>query len=57
MRTPSLMLALLAACAGPPAWAAQALGCLIEPERVVDVGSPVIGVIQAMAVEDRKSVV
>ncbi len=45
------MLALLAACAGPPAWAAQALGCLIEPERVVDVGSPVIGVIQAMAVE------
>ncbi len=51
MRTPSLMLALLAACAGPPAWAAQALGCLIEPERVVDVGSPVIGVIQAMTVE------
>jgi RND family efflux transporter MFP subunit len=30
---------------------AQALGCLIEPERVVEVGSPVIGVISQMEVE------
>lgn len=37
---------LLPACA-----AAQALGCLIEPHRVSDVGSPVIGVIDATLVE------
>lgn len=31
--------------------AAQALGCLIEPFRVSDIGSPVIGVIDSMRVE------
>lgn len=29
----------------------QSLGCLIEPERVMDLGSPVIGVIQEILVE------
>ena len=33
------------------AWAAQPLGCLIEPFRVSDVGSPVIGVIHETLVE------
>jgi len=36
--------------------AAQPLGCLIEPEQVADVGSPVIGVIEAVHV-DRGDVV
>lgn len=31
--------------------AAQPLGCLIEPDRVAEVGSPVIGVIETMLVE------
>ncbi|MGQ0752035.1 MAG: efflux RND transporter periplasmic adaptor subunit [Betaproteobacteria bacterium] len=33
------------------AWSAQPLGCIIEPERVADIGSPVIGVIQTVLVE------
>lgn len=33
------------------ATAAQPLGCLIEPHRVAEVGSPVIGVIEAIHVE------
>ncbi len=37
------------ALAAPPP--AQALGCLIEPHRVADVGSPVIGVIEALHAE------
>ena len=35
----------------PAAALAQALGCLIEPFRVSDVGSPIIGVIETVAVE------
>lgn len=35
---------------------AQALGCLIEPERVVEVGSPVIGVLSQVEVERGASV-
>jgi RND family efflux transporter MFP subunit len=35
----------------PVAVLAQALGCLIEPFRVSDVGSPIIGVIHATSVE------
>jgi RND family efflux transporter MFP subunit len=31
--------------------AAQPLGCLIEPEQVAEVGSPVIGVVEAIRVE------
>jgi RND family efflux transporter MFP subunit len=42
--------ALLAATAAPAA-AAPPIGCLIEPERVVDVGSQVIGVIHTITVE------
>ena len=33
------------------AGAAQPMGCLIEPERVAEVGSPVIGVIETILVE------
>jgi RND family efflux transporter MFP subunit len=36
---------------GGAALAAQPLGCLIEPFRISDVGSPVIGVIEATLVE------
>lgn len=36
---------------GAAALAAQPLGCLIEPFRISDVGSPVIGVIEATLVE------
>ncbi|MES2890211.1 MAG: efflux RND transporter periplasmic adaptor subunit [Pseudomonadota bacterium] len=35
---------------------AQSLGCLIEPERVMDLGSPVIGVVQEVVVERGQSV-
>jgi RND family efflux transporter MFP subunit len=50
MRTPLFaVLALLAA--GAAAQAPQPLGCLIEPNRVAEVGSPVIGVIETVAVE------
>jgi len=43
----------VAAAAGllPAVSLAQALGCLIEPWRVSDVGSPVIGVVETTAVE------
>ncbi|MBC7376834.1 MAG: efflux RND transporter periplasmic adaptor subunit, partial [Burkholderiaceae bacterium] len=34
-----------------PAWAVQPLGCLIEPFRVAEVGSPVIGVIETIRAE------
>ena len=34
-----------------PAPRAQPLGCLIEPHRVADVGSPVIGVIEQLHAE------
>jgi membrane fusion protein, heavy metal efflux system len=36
---------------GGSAWAAPPLGCLIEPDRVAEVGSPVIGVIETINVE------
>jgi RND family efflux transporter MFP subunit len=45
-----LALAMLWLLAGP-AFAAQPLGCLIEALRSTDVGSPVIGVVQNVAVE------
>jgi RND family efflux transporter MFP subunit len=38
-------------CMVSVAMAAQPLGCLIEPFRVADVGSPVTGVIESMQVE------
>lgn len=37
--------------AAAPAVAAPTLGCLIEAERVADIGSPVIGVVQQVNVE------
>ena len=51
MKTRSLCFSVLALVLCGPADAAQALGCLIEPERVADVGSPVVGVIQSMEVD------
>jgi cobalt-zinc-cadmium efflux system membrane fusion protein len=42
---------LLLAVVAAPAWAAQPMGCLIEPERVAEVGSQVVGVIESMDVE------
>jgi RND family efflux transporter MFP subunit len=42
---------LLALWLALPASAAQPLGCLIEAERVADVGSPVVGVIDRVEVE------
>ena len=44
-------MALLAAAFAAPLWAAQPMGCLIEPDRVAEVGSQVIGVIESMHVE------
>jgi cobalt-zinc-cadmium efflux system membrane fusion protein len=42
-----------------PAWSATAvpLGCLIEPERVADIGSPVVGVIDSVRVDRGDAVV
>ena len=39
-----------------PAAAAPALGCLIEPDRVADVGSPVVAVIESVEVERGQTV-
>ncbi len=39
-----------------PAIAAPALGCLIEPDRVADVGSPVVAVIDSVEVERGQTV-
>jgi RND family efflux transporter MFP subunit len=54
--TPQPILALLLAASALGAQGAQPLGCLIEPEQVADVGSQVIGVIDAVHV-DRGDVV
>lgn len=43
--------AALLSAASTWAGSAQPLGCLIEPSRVVDVGSPVIGVVESVKVE------
>jgi len=45
----AMMIALLAAAGGTQA--AQPLGCLIEPMRVAEVGSPVVGVLDTVQVE------
>ena len=42
---------LLPLSGGAGAQSFQPLGCLIEPHRVVELGSPVIGVIESMEVE------
>jgi len=51
MKTRTLCLSLVALCVALPAAAAPALGCLIEPDRVADVGSPVVGVIESVDVD------
>lgn len=50
---PRSTFAILLICASPPGICAalQPLGCLIEPDRVAEVGSPVIGVVDKMLVE------
>ena len=50
-RTAKTTLVALASAASTWAAAAQPLGCLIEPHRVIDVGSPVIGVVESVKVE------
>jgi RND family efflux transporter MFP subunit len=45
------VLAVLACAVWNRVPAAQPLGCLIEPDRVADVGSPVVGVVDKMLVE------
>ena len=40
-----------AAAAAPPAQAPRGLGCLIEPDRVADVGTQVVGVVERLHVE------
>jgi len=50
-RTLRIGLGMVASAASALALAVQPLGCLIEPNRVVDVGSPVIGVVESVAVE------
>jgi RND family efflux transporter MFP subunit len=41
----------LATVAGAPARAQEALGCLIEPYRVAEIGSPVIGIVDTIPIE------
>lgn len=48
---PYWLAALLALTLAQPAVAAQPLGCLIEADRIADIGSPVIGVIDRIEVE------
>lgn len=61
-RTRFLTLCCLSLCAGlaaaqavrppaPPPATAKAMGCLIEPDRVADLGSQVIGVVEKLQVE------
>jgi RND family efflux transporter MFP subunit len=50
-KTAKAVLIALASTASTWAMAAQPLGCLIEPHRVIDVGSPVIGVVESVKVE------
>jgi membrane fusion protein, heavy metal efflux system len=59
MKTKKLCWTLAAICAAAPistAIAAPALGCLIEPDRVADVGSPVVAVIDSMEVDRGQTV-
>lgn len=53
LRIPAMALVMLAAALGGAgqARAAQPIGCLIEPRQVVELGSPVIGVIENVLVE------
>ena len=46
-----MALAVLAGAASTLAAGAQPLGCLIEPNRVVEIGSPVVGVVESVKVE------
>jgi RND family efflux transporter MFP subunit len=50
-KTTKTLVIALASAASTLAAAAQPLGCLIEPHRVIDVGSPVIGVVESVKVE------
>ena len=59
MKTRKLDLTLAALCVAAStgsAMAAPALGCLIEPDRVADVGSPVVAVIDSIEVDRGQAV-
>jgi len=56
MKTRTLCLSLAALWLAAPALGAPALGCLIEPDRVADVGSPVVGVIESVDVDRGQTV-
>lgn len=47
----SLACLIASALAALPAAAAPMMGCLIEPDRVTDIGTPVVGVVQRIDVE------
>lgn len=47
----SMAFAALAVAASATAAGTQPLGCLIEPNRVVEIGSPVVGVVESVKVE------
>lgn len=55
-----LWMPLMAALAGAPGWAsaqAEVMGCLVEPDRVADVGSQSVGVLEHLMVERGDKVV
>ena len=56
MKHRTLLPCLMALGLAAPAAAAPALGCLIEPDRVADVGSPVVAVIESVEVERGQTV-
>lgn len=56
MKNRTLLPCLMALGLAVPAAAAPALGCLIEPDRVADVGSPVVAVIDSVEVERGQTV-
>jgi RND family efflux transporter MFP subunit len=51
LRTFSVVTAAVLLAMAAPAWAAQPLGCLIEAERVADIGTPVVGVVSQVNVD------
>jgi membrane fusion protein, heavy metal efflux system len=55
-KSPARFLAVCLFAIAGQGWAAAPVGCLIEPERVAEVGSPVVGVIDSVRVDRGDSV-